>query len=186
MSPVYYKVGNYYGAYGFNSGAGVVLGTGKIGFLPFVVFPPGITISAIGVQLNTASAGGNLQLAVYNDVAGIPDGAALGSTASQSTTATSTYSLALGGNVPLVPGRYWLAINFDNAVAVAEGVVATTSAASGRIGSSVLGNALFSSGIVGKTTTQTFGTWPNATGLTYADSSQTSIPYLVVLVASVP
>jgi hypothetical protein len=99
----------------------------KIYFVPFVVFFPGITVSQIGVDITTLAAGGNLQLAIYADAAGVPDGAVLGSTASQSTAATGLFSVALGSNTALVPGRYWLALNMDNATSIVLGTSATSS-----------------------------------------------------------
>jgi hypothetical protein len=184
LSPVYYKVGNYYTPYGYVNQAGGALAGNKIYFVPFVVFFPGITVSQIGVDITTLAAGGNLQLAIYADAAGLPDGAVLGSTASQTTAATGLFSVALGSNASLAPGRYWLGINTDNATAVVLGCSGNSSGVS-KIGSAGLVN-IFTTPIIGKTALQTFGTWPNATGITYVDETSSRVPYLAALIASIP
>jgi hypothetical protein len=125
-----------------------------------------ITVSELGARVTTASAGG-FQLAVYASSSGLPTGTPLGSTlAISGASATTVNGLVTPFN--LTAGTlYWAAFNCD--VAITMQVLAT---ASSYYGSLVGSPSLFdlSSTSVAATFTrfvsQTYGTWPDLTGVT--------------------
>ena len=97
------------------------LAANTIYFVAFPIYSP-MTIKALGARINTASAGGNLQLAIYASLNGQPNGAPLASTSSISTTSAGNVSATLGSPVTLNPGVYWAAVTADNSTVAMQGV----------------------------------------------------------------
>lgn len=186
-----YVAGKWYksilGVTAANSG---VVTASQMRFLPFQI-KQRITISDLGCVINTASAGNNIQLAIYaNDPAtGRPTGNPVANTGSISTTSTGFVSAAIsGGNKTLEPGWYWLSINSDNTVALVQTVSGTTVLGGALIGSattSIIGAAANVSGFA-LLVTQTFGTWPDVTSATFTETTTQNAPILIYKVASVP
>jgi hypothetical protein len=152
-----------------------------------------LTITAIGLNFTTLSAGGNAQVAIYKSVAGVPD-AKIDVTGNISTAATGYVTQNLGSSRQLGPGGtdgdqvIWWCTNFDNATAVATPAAIVPGLQDGIMGSATAAN-LFSaaanvSGISCATTncnggSSTFGTWPaTLAGSTWTDvvARTTAIP----------
>lgn len=159
-----------------------------------------ITISQIGANVGTLSAGGNFQLALYSSVNGRP-GALIAKTGNISTAAAGVINGSLGGNIPIGPtstnaGSLWFCSNVDNATAVLNSL--SLSSVPGRFlqGSAnetrvVQGAA----GPVGISCTaaactggsSTFNTWPaSLAGSTWSDVITAVMPFVMFQVVSSP
>ena len=167
-------------------GPGVAVAASTIYFAPFFVLQP-ITVQALGVHVNTTSAGGNVQLAIYasNSATGRPTGSALCSTASLSVAS----AVAVSGTAAcglLLPGvMYWSAANDDNSTATFAGINVNGTRTSWLFGSATLANvanATNGDGPNGVSTPQTFGTWPSVTSATFTEV-ETLIPPVVFMQA---
>jgi hypothetical protein len=160
-----------------------------------------LTISTLGTRVGTLAAGGNVQFALYSNVAGRP-GVLLSSTASISTAATGSINGVLGANVQVGGNganggaNLWWCMNSDNATVVLNGVSGGT-AGTGYIGGTqaqVAINAVAStsSGVSCAAAacaggSSTFGTWPaTLVGSTWTIVVDASSPQIVFLVSSVP
>lgn len=180
-----YIVGNWYippGIRAFSSGAAP--GAGSIRLLPDYI-KERITINALGVRINTLSAAGNVQAAIYanNPLTNRPTGAALTSTASMTT--GSVANVNASASMQLEPGLYWFATNCDNGTAVFTSPASY--AASSTVGSPTQTNTLVGNqGLVGVSTPQTFGTWPDLTSATFTDVNASSIPVVQFKIGSTP
>lgn len=151
-----------------------------------VYIPRPVTLSALGVFVNTISGGGNLQVAIYANAAATarPTGAALASTANLSTGTSALVSGAISLAIT-APGIYWIGVNCDNSVVQIRTLNATGFQSAGMVGTATeanLGSLLTGPSF---TTSQTFGSWPS--GPTLAESNATNIaPFAYAKIASVP
>lgn len=140
-----------------------------------IYIPRQVTISDLGCRISTASAGGNLKLAIYahDSSTNRPSGTPLAETGNISTTSTGMVSADItGSNVTLASGFYWAAFWADNAAAaVVSFSRATVSRAGFSIGSATQGNIISGDpfGDFGLQSTETYGTWPNATSETFTE-----------------
>ena len=183
-----YIAANWYiplGTYGSTSGANP--GANTIRIYPAFIRER-ITINALGMQINTLSAGGNVQAAIYANNASTnqPTGTALASTASMSTASTGPVNAAV--SLQVEPGLYWFASNCDNATAIFAAVL-TSGNASALVGNATQSNVLTAgAGIQGYSFAQTFNTWPDLTAasLTAVVSGSGVTPIVEFKVASVP
>lgn len=154
----------------FAAGAAVTANT--IRMYPIII-DKALTVAQLGLRITTGAAG-NVQMAVYahSNATNRPTGNALITTASQSTGATGTFSMApVAGNTVLNPGVYWCAINVSVGTIVFSAPSAASSSVSNIVGASNL--AALSSGPGGATNilsfSQTFGTWPDLTGQSFSE-----------------
>lgn len=151
--------------------AGTAFAANTIYYVQFTI-EKAITLSDLGCRIGTLSAGGNLKLAIYANNASIgrPSGTPLAETASITTASTGNVSADItGSNVTLQPGTYWAAFWCDNATAA---ILALTNASINdgvRIsGTTALNDFGTGTGQCGVTfsSSETYGTWPNATSET--------------------
>lgn len=179
--------GNWYNPVGqriFSSAGNPGINT--IFFTPFPC-PIDVSLQKLGFRVGGTAAVGNIQAAVYasNPLTLKPTGNALVATASMSTAAANT-NINSAAVVTLRANQlYWMAENIDNATAVFLTVSPITSDSGNTIGSSSqvnLGGSL-TNNMVGYSFAQTFGTWPDMTGQTVADSTSTSIPIVQMQIA---
>lgn len=168
------------------AGGGVAPGANSIRLIPGYIRQK-LTINTLGVRITTASAGGNVQAAIYanNAATVLPTGSPLASTASMSTTSTGSVNAA--ASVQLNTGLYWWAVNCDNAT------VAFTSTSTGSLWlSSLLGSLTQNSDLAGATAidglsvAQTFGTWPDLTSGSFTEVVSATMPIVQFRVGSVP
>lgn len=164
--------------------AGSALQSGTIRCTPFWLYEE-VTITELGTRVTTASSGQNFQLAIYaNDAANTrPTGAPLASTGNISaTTAAGVGAAITQTSVTLPAGLYWFCTNCS------DGTIALQALSTGMSwGMWVIGEAawadLFTSGTAASMCvqySQTFGTWPDLTGVTptnYGKTSSTLNPY---------
>lgn len=184
-----YVVSNWYVPYGNgNFTSGSAPSAGSIRLIPGYI-KERITINALGLRITTASAGGNVQAAIYaaSATTKLPTGTPLVSSASMSTT-TSGANVSAAVSVQLEPGLYWFAINADNAVAAYATPGTTPTFTASTIGSATQASNLASgSGLIGLSATQAFGTWPDLTSATFAELiGVTTIAVVQFKVGSVP
>lgn len=137
--------------------------------------PKRVTLSDLGVRISTASAGGNLKLAIYANNASTtrPTGTPLAETASITTASAANVSADItGSNVTLEQGHYWFAVWQDNGTSAVQCLSAgasTVTEAVKKVGSTSQDT------ISGSTTRtafyiysdETYGTWPDAAGETF-------------------
>lgn len=153
-------------------------------------FSQAVTIGTIGGRITTASAGGNVQEAVYaaDATTGLPTGAALCSTASQSTTSTGLWGLTCSATIS-GPGWYWFGIQVDNATAAMLSMSDALTIFGYQFGTSVQ-NSLTGSSSTGSTaystTGGTFGTWPSTPTVGTGFVTANVIPDIQYKIASVP
>lgn len=180
-------VGNWYLPSNINQlSAGSAPGAGSIRLLPAYI-KERITINALGLRVTTLSASGNVQAAIYanNPATMRPTGPALVSTASMSTTNVASINAAV--SVQLEPGFYWFATNCDNGTAVFTSPTASGPFAGNLIGSTNQTATLGAGGsLVGVSTPQTFGTWPDLTSATFTEVTTNMIPVVTFKIGSVP
>lgn len=164
---------------------------GNIRTYPFLVTQT-ITISDMLMRVITASSGGKVQLAIYGSdpATKLPAGAVLANTGDLSTTAGGvvvTGSLVQGA-VVLTPGLYWMALNCDTAGGTSQLQFATGAVAwaSSLIGTATAANSIIATGTPNfvLSTAATFGSWPNASSLTFSEGNA-PIPFAVVKVSAV-
>lgn len=143
-------------------------------FHPFVLLSD-TTIDSLVARVTTAAASGNFQLALYaaSATTRLPTGAALYSSASQSTTTATTIE-DTGPSLPLKAGLYWAASNKDTTAATAVFLSASASAfrAAQLVPAQTAGGILVgtASSLCGYSRATTFGTWPTLTGSFAGDS----------------
>lgn len=173
-------------AFGTIAGAPTAPGANNIRLVPFYVRST-ITLNSLGLRVQTLSAGGNVQAAIYanNAATNLPTGNALCSTASMSTASTGSVNSAV--SVQLTPGLYWFATNCDNAVAVFASTNVGNCYFSWWLGSATQGTDLASTqDFTGYTVGQTFGTWPDLTSASPTEVTSPNVPIGQIKVASVP
>jgi hypothetical protein len=187
-----YIANNWYPGPDVIPGTGAARGIDTILAFPIIV-PQTITISDLGCRVATAQAAKNIQLAIYasNATTCRPTGSALSSTASITLASVANVSAALGANVQLTAGSvYWLASNVDSTTAVMASISLAGHFIPGLMGSTTI-NDLWSGGqaatIMGVSTAQTFGTWPDLTAASFTvlanSGTMTNIAFKV---ASIP
>lgn len=144
-------------------------GANSIRLYPFYIYSP-VTIDKLGLCVTTLFAGGNVQAAIYgSDPATLdPTGSALVSTASIS--AAGTGSVEGAAAYTLAAGLYWAATNCDNATNTFDANGSTSTWMARAIGSATQSECFTTGGgtLSGYTFAQTFGTWPDLTGQTFA------------------
>ena len=142
---------------------------GTMYFMPFIL-ARSITVSALGVRVITAGAASNIQLAIYANVSGEPNGAPLASTGNLSSATAAEVSGSVT-NFNLTGGTvYWGVVNASAAVALQHvtGGTAMLQAAA-LLGAPTLGAITQGNTTSGgwRIMAGTFGTWPTlATGNT--------------------
>jgi hypothetical protein len=147
------------------------------------------TVSTLGGRVNATS--GNVQLAVYANAAGRPDGVALMTTGNISATVAGPVSGTVNSATPKqISGvqLVWWCSNADNATVTLSGVGGGNFEMGALMGSATQGNILAGgpATVIGVTFTSTFGTWPNATGKTFTEAATTTMPIVQFLVSSIP
>jgi hypothetical protein len=145
-----------------------------------------LTIVDLAAFIVTASAGGNVQFAIYNNGSWGRPSSLVVSSASLSTTSTGVQGVV--ANAQIGPGGYWFCDNFDNATAAIVTYNNTQGIPQALIGSATAANiinaTIASSGIK---VAQTFGTWPTFTsGTAWADATSAIAPDIIFKVGSVP
>jgi len=185
-----YAVDNYIVPTAGALGAGQILANAnQIALMAFTV-ERAITTSELAVRVTTAGAGVDFQLAIYGSASGLHSG----------TPIISTNDLS-GGTAGLVqatvtattfqPGvLYWQAVNTSGTLTFLS-VAANNSYHSSIIGSPTLSEALASAGTTFHCriiTSQTFGTWPDLTGVSSVvpNSSQRRVPVFAFLISALP
>lgn len=180
-----YVSGNWYSPVNTTVILGAAVPANSIRLLPFTISKP-ITVAQLGARVGTVSAASNFQLAVYgnNAITGRPTGAALCSTANLSAASLAAVSGTVT-NVLLPPGTYWMAINQDNSTAAYTTVSGAEAQTAYLIGSTTLANIISTAATTALlvTVTQTFGTWPDLTSASFAESA-TNTSALVFLKAA--
>lgn len=145
-------------------------GLNSIRLYPFYIHGP-VTIDKLGLCVTTLFAGGNVQAAIYapDPTTLNPTGSALVSTASMSTAATG--SVSGDASYTFAAGLHWAASNCDNATSAFDANGSTSTWMSRAIGSSTQASCWTTGGgtLSGYTFAQTFGTWPDLTGQTFAE-----------------
>jgi hypothetical protein len=128
-----------------------------------------MAVTSVAFQINTLAAAGNVQLAIYDShsTLGLPNGAPIWSSASQSTAATGVFTIG-SLSFTLNPNHvYWLVANSDNSTVQFNTVVIAVSGVA-AVGAQLIGdtaaNALAATTMRGWQLAQTFGTWPTTTG----------------------
>lgn len=181
-----YVASNWYPVTPDTVGTPTASGLNLIKFIPFIL-PRPVTISDLGIRITTASAGGNIQLAIYASTtsgARKPTGVALGSTASITTaTATTVSAVLAGGNITLNEmTEYWGAINADNATVVVQSIAPAGGLFSWLNGSTAMGSIANAAavGVNFYQLTQTYGTWPDVSASSFAEQQNASSPRLLI------
>jgi len=184
-----YAVNNYVIPTTGALGAGNAVNANQIALMPFTVLRA-ITVSELAARVTTAAAGIDFQLAVYGSDSGLPTGTAIMSTASLS---AGTVGIVQGTvtAATLQPGvLYWQAVN-ANGTPTFVSVAANNAYQSSIVGSTTLSEILASTGTTFHSriiTGQTFGTWPDLTGVSsiVPTSSQRRVPVFAFLVSALP
>lgn len=149
-----------------------------------------ITISDLGCSIQTASAGGNVKLAIYANNASTarPTGTPLAETGNISTTSTGLVSADItGANVTLAAGMYWGAFWMDNTTAILRCIERLDfNIAPHLVGSATLSNVVDTSNLVlnGLSSAETFGTWPDASGETFTEVRENRVHALLFMKAA--
>lgn len=170
-----YISGNWYYPVGITLATGNSLAGGTVRFTPFII-KSRVTITQIGVRINTAASGGNVQAAVYshNSAIGRPTGPPIAVTPSLSTTGAGNMAVApVGGDFTLEPGLYWFGINADNSTVGMQAVSNGQSWTTALIGSATEANVSNTGTITGLSvqTAMTFGTWSDVTSASWSETS---------------
>lgn len=145
-------------------------GANSIRLYPFYIYDS-VTIDRLGACVTTLFAGGNVQIAIYAADATTltPTGNALVSTGSISAAATGSVEATV--SYALAPGLYWAATNCDNATNTFDANGSTSTWMARAIGSATQASCWTTGGgtLSGYTFAQTYGTWPDLTGQTFAE-----------------
>ena len=170
-----YAAGGYYLADGIGVPATPAANASNtIYFHPFLLLAD-TTVDSLLARVTTGAASGLFQMALYaaDATTRLPTGAALYSSASQSTTSAATIE-DTGPSLALKAGLYWTASNKDTTAATA--VFLSTSVSQFRVAQTV--PAQTAAGLLAGTatsltgysrTSSTFGTWPTLTGVYATD-----------------
>jgi hypothetical protein len=159
-----YATGNYIQPVQGTLSAGVAMVANNIYLYPFFVLRT-LTVDNLGARVTSASAGSNVQLAIYNSTTnGVPT-TLLASTASLSAGATGTVNAAVTAFTLNAGQMYWMAMNSDGAPTMV-GIAPTSNYYTTIFGSTSLGDVSSASGVpVGRAVAQTYGTWPDLTSI---------------------
>lgn len=125
------------------------------------------TIGTVAIQVTTLAAGGNTQVALYNNATGNRPGTLVANTASISDAATGSITGSITANV--APGFYWWCSQSDNTT-VRFTTAGTNLQVSGRAGAANSGNiaGAIAAGFSTTTGITSFGTWPNLTSAVWS------------------
>ena len=181
-----YVPGNWYLPLGITASfsTGVAPGNGSIRLALGYIDRP-VAINALGGRIQTVSASGNWQAAIYaaDPTTKRPTGAALAATPSMATGAAASVNGAV--NVTLQPGFYWFASNCDNAVAIPTMISSASPVQAQLVGSPTQANDMLSNNgfISGLSVAQAFGTWPDLTAASFTEVVASSIPVVQFKVA---
>lgn len=161
-----YVVGRWYWVDKGGVEAGSI-GLNALKLSPFVI-PYPITVSDLACKIETAAAGGNIQLGIYasDPNTHLASGAPVAVTGNISTTSAVMVSADItGADVALPAGTYWAGIMADNATVSVLGAIRTAPLLYAMIGSTTLTDLSNSAVRVWGTyaLAVTFGTWPNLT-----------------------
>lgn len=186
------RAGRFYPPYNFGIGVASSTPAANIIYAVPFIYPAKFTATNVASRITTLAAGGNYQMAIYADGWGKPTGNALVTTASVSTASAATNTTAWSSSIQVGPGGTgsgqlgWMCINADN----------TTLRWLSQAGGTFLPAMVGASNAAGVTLTnnnngvlsvaQTFGTWPDLTSASFADSLTTLAPFFALQVASVP
>lgn len=167
-----YKAGNWYLPFGPTIGATGSAPANNTTFYcyPFYV-PQTVTISDLGVRMSTPGSS-NIQIAVYNNDASVPNRAgtlvgATGDIANNGSAGILSTTIA-GGNKQLLQNTlYWGCLAANDGTGVYTAYSATSPFMPQMIGSATVGNVINSSTVLLAISyaTQTYGTWPDFTGV---------------------
>jgi hypothetical protein len=183
-----YAVNNYIVPTTGALAAGQAITANQIALMPFMV-ERAITPSELVVRVTTAASGSEFQLAIYGSVNGLHSGNPIFSTVPLSAGTTGPIQAAMA--VTLQPGVvYWGAIN-SNGTPTFLSVAANNSYHSSIVGAGTLSEVLSNTGtsfhcrIV---TGQTYGTWPDLTGVSSVvpTSNQRRVPVFAFLINALP
>ncbi len=170
-----YIAGNFYLPMSSVVSAGTALTANSIRCVPFFL-PQPVTITHLGVRITTASAGGNLKVALYanNATTGRPTGSALASTGNIATDSVTIISAAIAEtSVTLQPGVYWMCAWADNATVVCRAQSAASGTAPQLIGSTT--EATINNTSTGAAFTvacaKTYGAWPSMTSESFTEAT---------------
>jgi len=189
-----FTAGNWYsGQPALNTIAASPTATAATIYLVPIVIKERITISSLGMCVNTGASGGNAQLALYNSdpTNGNLPGTLIDKTGSLSTTSGGAVSGALGANQQIEPGIYWVGLNVD---ATAGGTLKYVAASNTSLyTAAVIGNATLSSVIASSGSTlsgvsyaSAFNTWPDLTGQSVTPINASKGPAAFFQVYSTP
>ena len=164
-----YASGGYHLADGVAVAAAPSAGAANtIYFHPFVLLAD-VTIDSLIARVTTGAASGLFQIALYaaSATTKLPTGAALYSSASQSTTSAATVE-DTGPSLSLKAGLYWAATNKDTTGAAAVFLAGSVSQlrAAQLVPAQTAAGLMAGSGssLAGYSRATTFGTWPTLTG----------------------
>ncbi len=167
---------------------GAAPGLNSIRLYPAYIAEP-ITISALGIRVNTLDAGNFVQCAIYAADATTkkPTGSELVATGNIITDNAASVSAAASLAIT-TPGLYWFATNTDSATVVFDAVGASVGANFTEIIGCAAETGFGGSGSVscGYSTPVNFGTWGNLTAAVFTEVIASSLPAVHFTVASVP
>lgn len=179
-----WKSANWYYPLLFGSlSVGSVIGLNALRYNAIYI-PRQVTISDLGCIITTASAGNNLKLAIYahDPTTNRPSGLPLAETGNISTTSTGAVSADItGANVTLEAGMYWAAFWADNTAVIVASIDRNNPNLGGMLVGAANQTAILTTtpyGDFGLSSTETYGTWPNATSESFSeqiDNRQTRI-----------
>lgn len=179
---------NFYWMLNCNSSNGAVFATTVTRYVPvFIPYP--LTLSQLGARVTTAAAAGNFCMAIYaNGATNQPTGAPLASTGNMSTASAAVVTGALGANLQLTAGWYWIAIQCDNVTA--QFMSLNTAHTVGGFYAGVATLADLSNGITVFGTswkaTSTYGTFATSPPITEESTATSTQPIPICKIASVP
>lgn len=129
-----------------------------------------ITVNELGARVTTAVTSSQFRLAIYGSASGLPSGTELGATDNLSSAVATTVS---GSVTPftLTAGQiYWAASTVDTSAVVFQNITGPNSYFNSIIGTPELGQVSSAAAVSAwiRTVSQTFGTWPDLTGVTTA------------------
>lgn len=180
---------NYYWATNSSAGAGGAVFTIISTKYTPIFIPYQITISALGSRVNTAAAAGNFCMGVYaNGTNNLPTGSVLAQTGNMSTTTAGIVTGALGANLQLGPGYYWVATQMDNTTGAVMCLNTPNTAVGYLVGVTTPTNLAQGNGVLGTnyTSVSTYGTFASGPTVTETASSTLQTPLVAFKVLSVP
>lgn len=170
--------------------AGLAMGVTTQYMVPFAVYDT-VTVSDLGIRTTTPGSS-NIQLGLYASQTGANanrPGALLGNTGNIANNGSAGfYSGALGANVQLTPGIYWLAVQCNDTTCILLSGTNTSTSFEIIMGSSTGAGAIGAAGAQtnGVTVPCVFGTWATAVGQTFTEQTNARDPFVAYKVASIP